>query len=218
MALFPFNQNKKKEKDSNRHYYGCGREVVYASEWFFLFKAMVDRKKRLSPVATKWICSHVGSPQWHLGDVKQRSELEQSSNDTDTDTRLPTAMCNERKKGYGSLLLCSLVGRKLLKRWRATRVEGTRDERGEPCPHKASANFAKKRAFDSGEGMGSEDVRPYCARCVSSLCIEIIDSLMSWGLFVRIMLTVLTVQWWASPRSMSIKRSGLKKGRCRPNY
>ena len=53
MALFPFNQNKKKEKDSNRHYYGCGREVVYASEWFFLFKAMVDRKKRLSLVATK---------------------------------------------------------------------------------------------------------------------------------------------------------------------
>ena len=49
MALFPFNQ--KKEKDSNRHNYGCGREVVYASEWFFLFKAMVDHKKRLSPVA-----------------------------------------------------------------------------------------------------------------------------------------------------------------------
>ena len=54
MALFPFNQNlKKKEKDSNRHYYGCGREVVYASEWFFLFKAMVDGKKRLNLVATK---------------------------------------------------------------------------------------------------------------------------------------------------------------------
>ena len=53
MALFPFNQNKKKEKDSNRHYYGCGREVVYASEWFFLFKAMVDANNRLSLVATK---------------------------------------------------------------------------------------------------------------------------------------------------------------------
>ena len=54
MALFPFNQNKKKkEKDSNRHYYGCGREVVYASEWFFLFKAMMDDKNRLSLVATK---------------------------------------------------------------------------------------------------------------------------------------------------------------------
>ena len=38
----------------------------------------------------------------------KRSELEQSSNDTDT--RLPSAMCDERKKGYGSLLLCSLVG------------------------------------------------------------------------------------------------------------
>ena len=34
---------------------------------------------------------------------------------------------------------------------------------------------------------------------------------MSWGLFVLIMLTVLTVRRWASPRSMSIKRSGLKK-------
>ena len=54
MALFPFNQNKKKkEKDSNTHYYGCGREVVYASEWFFLFKAMVDGKKKLSLVVTK---------------------------------------------------------------------------------------------------------------------------------------------------------------------
>ena len=40
MALVPFNK-KKKEKDSNRHY-GYDREVVYASEWFFLFKAMVD--------------------------------------------------------------------------------------------------------------------------------------------------------------------------------
>ena len=54
MVLFAFNQNKKKkEKDSCRHYYGCGREVVYANEWFFLFKAMVDSKKRLSLVATK---------------------------------------------------------------------------------------------------------------------------------------------------------------------
>ena len=53
MALFSFNQNKKKEKNSNRHYYGCGREVVYASEWFFLFNAMVDGKERLSRVATK---------------------------------------------------------------------------------------------------------------------------------------------------------------------
>ena len=36
---------------------------------------------------------------------------------------------------------------------------------------------------------------------------------MSWGLFVLhvIVLTVLTVGWWASPGSMSIKRSGLKK-------
>ena len=63
---------KKKEKDSNTHYYGCGREVVYASEWFFLFKAMVDGKKKLSLVVTKWICHHVGSPPWHLGDVKLR--------------------------------------------------------------------------------------------------------------------------------------------------
>ena len=53
MALFSFNQNKKKEKNSNRHYYGCGREVVYASEWFFLFNAMVDAKERLSRVDTK---------------------------------------------------------------------------------------------------------------------------------------------------------------------
>ena len=44
---------KKKEKNSNRHYYGCGREVVYASEWFFLFNAMVDDKERLNRVATK---------------------------------------------------------------------------------------------------------------------------------------------------------------------
>ena len=52
MALCPFNQKKKKkEKASNRHKYGCGREVVYASEWFVFFKAMVDNKKRLSPVA-----------------------------------------------------------------------------------------------------------------------------------------------------------------------
>ena len=52
-------------------------------------------------------------PWWTIrrGLVKwQRSELEQSSNDTDTDTRLPSAMCDGRKKGYGSLLLCSLVG------------------------------------------------------------------------------------------------------------
>ena len=57
------------------------------------------------------------------------------------------------------------------------------------------------------------NVRPYCARCALSLCIEIIliDSLMSWGLFVQIVLTVLTVRWWASPRSMSIKGSELKK-------
>ena len=52
---------KKKEKDSNRHYYGCGREVVYASEWFFLFKAMVDDKKRLKPAphlrTFPWICA-----------------------------------------------------------------------------------------------------------------------------------------------------------------
>ena len=54
MAFFSIQSKlKKKEKDSNRHYNGCGREVVNASEWFFLFKAMVDDKKRLSPEATK---------------------------------------------------------------------------------------------------------------------------------------------------------------------
>ena len=61
-------------------------------------------------------------------------------------------------------------------------------------------------------------VRPYCARCVSSLCIEIINSLMSRVFFVLIVLTVLIVHWWASPGSMSIKRSELKKGRCKRNY
>ena len=47
-------------------------------------------------------------------------------------------------------------------------------------PSQGFSKLCYKRAFDSGEGMGrgwewgSEDVRPYCARCVSSLCIEII--------------------------------------------
>ena len=105
-------------------------------------------------------------------------------------------------------------------------VKGNKRREGGTMPSQGFSKLCYKRAFDSGEGMGrgwewvglvrrgggggSEDVRPYCARCVSSLCIEIIDSLMSWGLFVLIMLTVLTVRWWASPRSMSIKRSGLK--------
>ena len=74
---------KKKEKDSNRH--GCDREVVYASEWFFLFKAMVDDKKRLSLVTT--------------------IELEQSINDTNTDTRL-RCMTRERK---GTVVYCCVV-------------------------------------------------------------------------------------------------------------
>ena len=83
-------------------------------------------------------------------------------------------------------------------------------------PSQGLSKLCYKRAFDSGEGMGRGWewvglIRPYCARCVSSLCIEIIDSLMSLRLFVLIMLTVLTVRWWASLRSMSIKRSGLKK-------
>ena len=43
MALFPFNQKKKKKKKKKKgqqQTYGCDREVVYASEWFFLFKAI----------------------------------------------------------------------------------------------------------------------------------------------------------------------------------
>ena len=44
MVLFPFNPKKKGK--GQQQTYGCDREVVYASEWFFLFKAMVDDKKR----------------------------------------------------------------------------------------------------------------------------------------------------------------------------
>ena len=62
-----------------------------------------------------------------------------------------------------------------------------------------------KSAFDSVEGMGRGWEWVGLVRGVSSLCIEIIDSLMSWGLFVLIVLTVLTVCWWALPRNMSIK-------------
>ena len=51
MALIPFNQKKKGK--GQQQTYCCDREVVYASECFFLFKAMVDDKKRLSLVATK---------------------------------------------------------------------------------------------------------------------------------------------------------------------
>ena len=94
---------------------------------------------------------------------------------------------------------------------------GNKRRQGGTMPSQGFSKLGYKCAFHSAEGIGrgwewvgllrggggvSEDVRPYCARCMSSLCIEIIDSLMSWGLFVG---------WWASPRSMSIKRSGLKK-------
>ena len=50
---------------------------MYASEWFFLFKAMVDDNKRLNLVAL--------------------SDLEQSSNNTDTDTPLRCAKTRERR-------------------------------------------------------------------------------------------------------------------------
>ena len=136
--------------------------------------------------------------------------MEQSSNDTDTDTRLPSAMCDERKKGYGSLLLCSLVLSRpetddVMKAY--THGQGkTRDERGETMPSQGFSTsdacgeahtthqrkLCYKRAFDSGEGMGRGWEWVGLVR----------------GLFVII---VLTVRWWASPRSMSIKRSGLKK-------
>ena len=49
MVLFAFNRNKKKRKRTAADII----MVVYANEWFFLFKAMVDSKKRLSLVATK---------------------------------------------------------------------------------------------------------------------------------------------------------------------
>ena len=93
MALVPFNQKKKKkEKDSNRHY-GWDREVVYASEWFFLFKAMVDDNKRLNLVAL--------------------SEMEHSSKNADTDTPLRCAKTRERRRERkGTVVYCASRERK----------------------------------------------------------------------------------------------------------